>query len=173
MEIETYKEKKKMLSAYMRIPRKKKSPAGTLTPVMGLIPEPIPSSTEEKPNYISLELKSKAGSTAASSQTYKKYVRKFEEGTPEQWIELIKDVEEIWTQNSIRRGPDRCATVRSLLRGESLAAFNTAIEEQTTPGKDESTEENMEITTEMVDTALQVVAKYFLNAVVSLSLACS
>jgi hypothetical protein len=29
---------------------------------------------------------------------YKKYVRKFGEGNPQEWIDMLRDLEEIWTQ---------------------------------------------------------------------------
>jgi hypothetical protein len=56
-------------------------------------------------------------------------VRVFEEGTPQQWIDLIRDVEEIWTQNSVNGPSDRTSTIRALLKGKSLMAFNTALED--------------------------------------------
>jgi hypothetical protein len=52
-----------------------------------------------------------------------------EEGTPQQWIDLIWDVEEIWTQNSVNGLSDRTSTIRALLKGESLTAFDTALED--------------------------------------------
>jgi hypothetical protein len=61
--------------------------------------------------------------------TYKKFVRVFEEGTPQQWINLIQDVEEIWTQNSVNGPSDRTSTIRALLKGESLTAFDTKLED--------------------------------------------
>jgi hypothetical protein len=56
-------------------------------------------------------------------------VRVFEEGTPQQWIDLIRDVEEIWTQNTVNGPLDRTSTIRALLKGESLTAFDTALED--------------------------------------------
>ena len=156
-----------MLSIASRIP-KKRSTETTLQPILPLIPKILPQSDEEKSMYISLELKNKAGDRASNSHnSYKKYVRKFEEGTPEQWVMLMRDIEEIWTQNSISRGPDRAATVRSLLRGESLHAFNAALDESTRAGQADGEGENQEgaarrelpITIEMVQSALDSVAK--------------
>jgi hypothetical protein len=42
---------------------------------------------------------------------------------------LIRDLEEIWTQNSINGPSDRTLTIRALLKGESLTAFETALED--------------------------------------------
>ena len=63
---------------------------------------------------------------------YKKYVRKFEEGSPQEWIDMLKDLEEIWTQNSMTGGTDRASTVRALVRGESAVAFETALQDART-----------------------------------------
>jgi hypothetical protein len=42
---------------------------------------------------------------------------------------LIRDVEEIWTQNSVNGPSDRTSSIRALLNGESLTAFDTALED--------------------------------------------
>ena len=148
------KQYKEMLSS--RIPKKKNYPARNLQPVLPLVPEALPSLEEDKLQFISLELKTRAGGPATS--TYKKYVRKFEEGTPQQWIELLKDFDEIWQQNSINGGADRTATVRSLLRGDSLTAFNTALEDERTPAAD-GDGNPLAITSDMVKEALAAVTK--------------
>ena len=138
-----------------RIPRKS-FPARNLQPVLPLIPEALPSLDEDKAQFISLELKTRAGGSSAN--TYKKYIRKFEEGIPQQWIELLKDFDEIWQQNSISGGADRTATVRSLLRGDSLTAFNTALEDERIPA-DANRTEPLAITPDMVTKALEAVTK--------------
>ena len=136
---------------------KKSFPARNLQPVLPLVPEALPGLEEDKSQFISLELKTRAGGPATS--TYKKYVRKFEEGTPQQWIELLKDFDEIWQQNSINGGADRTATVRSLLRGDSLTAFNTALEDERIPEEGGEGEAPLAITAEMVTVALAAVTK--------------
>jgi hypothetical protein len=99
-----------------------------LQPVLPLLPEVLPTKDQDKAKFISFELKSRAGQPAGST-TYKKFVRVFEEGTPQQWIDLIRDVEEIWTQNTVNGPTDRTSTIRALLKGESLTAFDTALED--------------------------------------------
>jgi hypothetical protein len=99
-----------------------------LQPVLPLVPETLPTKEQDKSKFISFELKSRAGQPAGST-TYKKFVRVFEEGTPQQWIDLIHDLEEIWTQNSVNGPTDRVSTIRALLKGESLTAFDTALED--------------------------------------------
>jgi hypothetical protein len=59
-------------------------------------------------------------------------VRKFEEGTPQEWIDMLRDLKEIWTQNSMTGGTDRASTVRALVRGESAVAFKTSLQDYRT-----------------------------------------
>ena len=63
-----------MLTA-SRFPSKKNF-AGTLQPVLPLIPEAAPKRDEEKTLHIALDLKVRAGGD--NNNTYKKYIRKFE-----------------------------------------------------------------------------------------------
>jgi hypothetical protein len=83
---------------------------------------------QDKAKFISFELKSCAGQLAGST-TYKEFVRVFEEGTPQQWIDLIHDAEEIWMQNSVNGPLDRTSMIHPLLKGKSLTAFDTALED--------------------------------------------
>jgi hypothetical protein len=99
-----------------------------LQPVLPLLPEVLPTKDQDKAKFILFKLKSHAGQPAGST-TYKKFVCVFEEGTPQQWIDLIRNVKEIWMQNSINRPSDRTSTIRALLKGESLTAFDTALED--------------------------------------------
>jgi hypothetical protein len=101
--------------------------------VLPLLPDVLPTKDQDKAKFISFELKSCSGQPAGST-THKKFVRVFEEGTPQQWINLIRNIEEIWTQNSVNQnsvnGPtDRTSTIHALLKGESLMAFDTALED--------------------------------------------
>ena len=114
-----------MLSIASRIPKKK---SGSLQPVLPLVPEKLPTKEDDKSIFLTFELKTQEGQPDGATK-YKKSVRKFEEGSPQQWIDLIKDLQEIWKQNSIKEGSDRAATVRSLVKGESATAFETALEE--------------------------------------------
>ena len=140
-----------MLSVTSKIP--KKARCGTLQPVLPLIPEKLPSKDEEKGSFIAFELKSRVGQPDNGTK-YKKFVRKFEEGTPQQWIDLLRDMEEIWTQNSMNGGTDCASTVRALVRGESLTSFETALQDART---NEAGEE-LPITPDNVKMALDAVA---------------
>jgi hypothetical protein len=93
-----------------------------------LIPYNISSVEEEKGRYISFELKTRV-SQPSDATRYKKFARKFEVGSPQEWIDMLKDLEEIWTQNSMTGGTDRASTVRALVRGESTVEFQTALQD--------------------------------------------
>ena len=118
-----------MLGMQSKIPRVKK--AGYLLPVLPLLPIKSPSLEEEKGRYIAFDLRTRVGQPSDATK-YKKYVRKFEEGSPQEWIDMLKDLEEIWTQNSMTGGTDRASTVRALVRGESAVAFETALQDART-----------------------------------------
>ena len=137
-----------MLSFKNRIPRTKKP--GALQPILPLIPIKLEKEEEDKSSFITFELKSRVGQPADATK-YKKHVRKFEEGTPQQLIDLLKDIEEIWTQNAIIGGTDRASTVRSLVKGESLVSFETALAE----ARMNEQQEEQPIEQAMVATALE------------------
>ena len=140
-----------MLSISTKIQRKNKN-GGFLQPVLPLIPEKLSSNDEEKGSFISFELKTKENQ-AESGTKYKKFVHKFDEGTPQQWIDLLRDLKEIWKQNSLESGSDRVATVRALIHGESATAFEAALEET----KNSESGEEQEITAEHVQFGLDAV----------------
>ena len=140
-----------MLSISSRIPKKR---VGSLQPVLPLIPEKLPTKEDDKSVFLTFELKTKEGQPDGATK-YKKAVRKFEEGSPQQWIDLLKDLREIWKQNSIKEGSDRAATVRSLVKGESATAFETALEDARLG---EEGEEEQPISEDDVEKALEAVA---------------
>ena len=140
-----------MLSISTKIQRKNKN-GGFLQPVLPLIPEKLSSNDEEKGSFISFELKTKENQAESGTQ-YKKFVHKFDEGTPQQWIDLLRDLKEIWKQNSLESGSDRVATVRALIHGESATAFEAALEET----KNSESGEEQEITAEHVQFGLDAV----------------
>jgi hypothetical protein len=87
-----------MMSIQSNFPQVKK--AGHLLPVLPLIPYKSSSVEEGKGRYIAFELKTRVGQSSDSNK-YKKNVRKFEEGNTQEGINMLKDLEEIWTQNSM------------------------------------------------------------------------
>jgi hypothetical protein len=98
-----------MLPSKSVIPKVKSG--GALSPIK------LAAVDDDKGMFVVFELKTRVGQPADSTK-YKKYVRKFEEGTPQKWIDLLKDVDEIWTQNSMTGGTDRASTVRAVVKGE-------------------------------------------------------
>ena len=105
------------------IPRK----PSYLVPSLTLVEE-VPEESK-KGEGISYVLKQRANATAANAATYKMVVQRFDEGTVSQWITVRGKFEEIFTQNAITGATDQLATVRSILRGESLTCFNAFIED--------------------------------------------
>ena len=107
-----------------KIPRK----VSFLKPVLPLVPEEVDKTEETKSKFVTMELKSQAGATTGG--TYKKLIALFKEGTPQEWIDIQRDIAEVWTQNSITQAADRMAIVKALLKGETLTTFEASIEEQ-------------------------------------------
>jgi hypothetical protein len=84
-----------MLPAH-RIPRK----SGGLPPVLPLVRETAVSAEDERGKYIYFLLRSRVGQPDTRTK-YKKYVHMLEEASPQIWIDLVKDIKEIWTQISM------------------------------------------------------------------------
>ena len=142
-----------MLSVSSRIPKKIRN-GGSLQPVLPLIPDKLPTEKEDKSKFVTFELKTQVDQPETAMK-YKKSVRKFEEGTAQQWIDLLQDLKEIWRQNGISEGSDQAATVRSLIKGESTTSFEAALEERR--GLNEAGEE-LPISEENVKDALEAVS---------------
>jgi hypothetical protein len=68
--------------------------------VLLMIPHKTASEEEEKEKYIAFDLKNRVGQPPDSTK-YKKYDMKFEEGAPQEWIDMLRYLEEIWTQNTM------------------------------------------------------------------------
>ena len=107
----------------------KKKQARFLKPVLPLVPEKADSPEDDKAGFITMELKTKAGATATNASKYKKLIRKFEEGSPQQWIDVLNDVKEIWTQNKVDQPRDRSAIIRTILQGESRSCYDGALKD--------------------------------------------
>src|SRR5688500_17766815 len=107
-----------------KIPRK----VSFLKPVLPLVPEEATKTEENKSKFVTMELKSQAGTSTGG--TYKKHIVLFNEGTPQEWIDAQRDIAEVWKQNHITQPDDRMAIIKTLLRGETLTTFEASIEEQ-------------------------------------------
>jgi hypothetical protein len=141
-----------MMSIQSRIPRVQK--AGHLLPVLRLIPYKNSNVDEENGRYIAFELKTRVRQPSDATK-YKKFVRKFEEGSPQEWIDMLKNLDEIWTQNSMTGGTDRASTVRALVRGESAVAFETVLQDYRVTAEGET----VSISTEHVQEAFKAVTE--------------
>src|SRR6476660_1113636 len=108
-----------------KIPRK----VSFLKPVLPLVPKEASKKEEDKSKFVTIELKSQAG-TRSTGGTYKKHIVLFNEGTPQEWIDAQRDIAEVWKQNNITQPDDRMAIIKTLLRGETLTTFDASIEEQ-------------------------------------------
>ena len=82
-----------MLGINSRVPKFKKG-SGSLQPVLPLVPIKIESVDKGKGTFLVFKLNTQTGQ-AAMSMKDKKYICKFEEGTPQEWIDLMRDVMEI------------------------------------------------------------------------------
>ena len=85
-----------------------------LQPVLPLVPIKSKKDTEDKTRTVAFELKTRAR-TQNNESKYKKYVKKFEEGNPQEWIALIEDLKKIFLQNLVNNTSNRI----SLWRGGS------------------------------------------------------
>ena len=79
----------------------------------------------------------------------------FEEGSPQR-LELVEEIRRVWTQKSTVGGFDRAATLRAVLKGETLVAFEAALDDART---DPETEAQTGISEEHVEKAISQVAK--------------
>jgi hypothetical protein len=110
---------------------------------------------KDKARFISFDLKVNADG-AITSPKYKKLVKTFDEGTPQEWFDFLSSIREIWSQNGVLKASDRSATVAAILKGDSLIAYESALAEART----DST--NLNITAPLaidhIETALSAVA---------------
>jgi hypothetical protein len=117
-----------MLAASLK--KKTKMSSTHLQPILPIVPEEVLENVEEKKSkYISNDVKAKVGATGVNASTYKKYIKLFDEGTPQEWLNTMQCLEEVWTQNSLVSASDRVSTIRAILRGESLASFESMLQE--------------------------------------------
>jgi hypothetical protein len=132
-------------------------PGSHFQPVLPLVPIEISKSEKlDKTKIITFELKVRAGAAAAPGQTYKMSVFKFEQGTPQEWMDTLSRMREIWRQNTVNGPHDRAATVTAILLGDSLTAFETALEEIRVDPNPINVAP-VALTTEHVETALRAV----------------
>jgi hypothetical protein len=69
--------------------------------------------------------------TGPGTPNYKKSIRTFEDGDPQQWMEVMTGLREIWLQNSVDDPTDMSNIVVAILKGDSLTAYEAAMEDLT------------------------------------------
>jgi hypothetical protein len=93
---------------------------------------PIPLERKEKKKYGKNEVlsyKLRSNPAEENSPVYEFSVPFFEAGTPEEVIDFVVDVERVITGLNMTNGPPKYAQMRRLLRGDALAAFDSAATE--------------------------------------------
>ena len=137
------------------IPKK----ASYLVPSLPLVEDVLDDKNPTESICYQLKQHASSTGTATASTTYKFYVKRFNEGTVHQWITTRHALQEIWTQNNNTDGNDRVATVRAILRGESLTVFNASMEDLENPTDTQGNRTNVTVTADIVETALGMVAE--------------
>jgi hypothetical protein len=125
-------------------------------PVIPLLPTKLSlDELKDKATYITFTLQVSRG-WAPGTPTYRKSIRTFEEGDPQQWMEVITGLKEIWAQNSITAPTDMSNTAVAILKGDSLTSYEAAMEDNHTDPDDESL--MVPMTEQHIDHALLAVA---------------
>jgi hypothetical protein len=107
-------------------------------PVIPLLPTKLLSDElKDKSAYIMFTLQVSKGS-GPGTPTYRKSIRTFDGGDPQQWMEVITGLKEIWAQNSITVPMDMSNTAVAILKGDSLTSYEAAMEDNRTDPDDES-----------------------------------
>jgi len=126
-----------------------KGPA--VKPIVPLEREVPEDPDDDKSKFVTMEVKNRAD----GKTTYKMSVRVFEEGSPQQWLQLLGDIKLIWVQNSLTKANNRIASLHAVLRGESKTAFEAALQELAVDEEGNK----VEVTTNHIDDALKEVGK--------------
>jgi hypothetical protein len=97
-----------------------------LQPIIPLVRVSNRIDSADKTKFITLDLKVHAGA-ANTTSSYKKTMRTFELGSPQEWLDVIARVQEVWRQNSVTGPHDRAGILAALLKGDALTAFEAAL----------------------------------------------
>jgi hypothetical protein len=124
-------------------------------PVIPLLPTKLLSDElKTKSAYITFTLQISKGS-GPGTPTYRKSIRTFDDGDPQQWMEVISGLKEIWAQNSIRVQADMSNTAVAILKVDSLTSYEAAMEDNCTNPDDKSL--MLPMTEQHIDNALLAV----------------
>ena len=128
----------------------------TFLPVIPLVKIKLPIDDKDKSAFITFELKVRAGA-GAGTPSYKKNIRTFDEGTPQEWMDVLTGLREIWKQNSVDEPTDQAATIAAILKGDSLTAFDSALEDARNPEDGADNDDLLEMTLEHIEISLRSV----------------
>jgi hypothetical protein len=92
---------------------------------------------KDKAAYITFTSQVSKG-LAPGTLTYRKSIRTFEEKDPQQWMEVITRLKEIWAQNLITAPTDMSNTAVAILKGDCIMSYEAAMEDNCTDPEDES-----------------------------------
>ena len=84
-----------------------KGPA--VKPIIPLEVEKPEDPDDDKSKFVSMEVKNRVD----GKTTFKMHLRLFEEGSPQQWLDLLHDVKIVWTQNGLNKPNDRVCSMRT------------------------------------------------------------
>ena len=115
-----------------------------------LTKEGNPEDDKDKSLFITIELKCQAGNRSTNTPTYKKHIRTFENGSPQEFVVVRQAIEEVWRQNSVTAALDRENTIRMLLKGDSYTMYEAH--------RSEAIADGTPLTVEIVDQGLAAVA---------------
>ena len=96
-----------------------------------LVP-PIPLERPEKKkldksDYASFKLRNNPAE--ADSTQYEVTIKYFQTGSPEELLEFIRDIKRVIEGQNLTTGPTQFSLMRRMLRGDALAAFKAASQE--------------------------------------------
>ena len=95
-----------------------------ITPVIGY---ERPATRElKKSEYLVFKLKANPNAEEAQAATYDLSLAYFNNGTPEELLTFLQDLNKVIVGQNLNAGPPRYALARRCLKGDALAAFNRA-----------------------------------------------
>jgi hypothetical protein len=71
-----------------------------MQPILPLVPDRFETDSKDKTTYITFDLKVRAG-TGEGTPSYKKHMQTLDNGTPQEWMESLAGLREIWQQNGV------------------------------------------------------------------------
>jgi hypothetical protein len=152
----TWKREKEEEMRFQKCQAYNKKTTPKFLPVIPLLPTKLLSDElKDKAAYITFTLQVSKGS-GPGTLTYRKSIRTFEEGDPQQWMEVITGLKEIWAQNAITVPTDMSNTAMAILKGDSLTSYETAMEDNCTDPDDKSL--MVPMTEQHIDNALLAVS---------------